>query len=414
MGCTTGPAFSILADETADISGSEQLSMCVRHVDDEGKPDVQFLGLWDIHKEAFCFDFDDIEEGEVLEPKVTGQKIAETLLHITEELGLDMNYCAGQGYDGAATMKSDNGVAGIIQSEYHQAAYTHCSSHSLNLALVSASKMADVRKMYDVVRSVASFVDGSPKRCALLQAAVQHKCPESKRKHLSKLCETGWVERHQALETFIGLFDAVVLAMWHMSQWSDRSASDKARPLLKAVQDPMFVVTLYSVADVTSATRVLATSLQGDMQDLCGALEMVDRTTEALASKRQEADESFSCVFKSATEKLGAMNVPVAVRRQCQPEYETDSFERIQSSPNPLAGDPDPVQSGLVDQKPIQSNPIRLVRTVQIFIYCVKCIHTCIIHLLTPFMKMSVDFAARKPPKRYMFYDKNNLSSNMK
>ena len=47
-------------------------------------------------------------------------------------------------------------------------------------------------------------------------------------------------------------------------------------------------------------------------------------------------------------------------------EYETDSFERIQSSPSPLAGDPDPVQSGLVDQKRIQSNPIGLVRTVQI------------------------------------------------
>ena len=50
------------------------------------------------------------------------------------------------------------------------------------------------------------------------------------------------------------------------------------------------------------------------------------------------------------------------------PEYETDSFERILSSPSPLAGDPDPVQSGLVDQKSIQSSPIRLVRTVQFFI----------------------------------------------
>ena len=38
-------------------------------------------------------------------------------------------------------------------------------------------------------------------------------------------------------------------------------------------------------------------------------------------------------------------------------EYETDSFE-IQSSPSPLAGDPDPVQFGLVGQKPIQSDPI--------------------------------------------------------
>ena len=50
-------------------------------------------------------------------------------------------------------------------------------------------------------------------------------------------------------------------------------------------------------------------------------------------------------------------------------EYETDSFGRIQSSPSPLAGDPDPVQSGLVDQKPIQSNPIRFVRTVQICVH---------------------------------------------
>ena len=58
------------------------------------------------------------------------------------------------------------------------------------------------------------------------------------------------------------------------------------------------------------------------------------------------------------------------------PEYETDSFKIIQSSPSPLASDPDPVQSGLVDQKPIQSNPICLGRTVQIFVHCVKCIHT--------------------------------------
>ena len=47
----------------------------------------------------------------------------------------------------------------------------------------------------------------------------------------------------------------------------------------------------------------------------------------------------------------------------CVSEYETDSFRRIQSSPSPLGSDPDPAQSGLVEQKPIQSSPIRLVRT---------------------------------------------------
>ena len=71
-----------------------------------------------------------------------------------------------------------------------------------------------------------------------------------------------------------------------------------------------------------------------------------------------------------------------------------------ESSPvSPLAGDPDSVQSRLVDQKPIQSNPIRLYELYNFF-HCVKCIHTLI--YLT-FMNISVDFAARNPPKRYMY-----------
>ena len=50
-------------------------------------------------------------------------------------------------------------------------------------------------------------------------------------------------------------------------------------------------------------------------------------------------------------------------------EYETDSFERIQSSPSPLAGDHDPVQFGLVGQNseanPVQSNPLSNRRLVE-------------------------------------------------
>ena len=41
-------------------------------------------------------------------------------------------------------------------------------------------------------------------------------------------------------------------------------------------------------------------------------------------------------------------------------EYATDTFERVHSSPSSLVSDPDPIQSGLVDQKPNRSNPIRI------------------------------------------------------
>ena len=75
---------------------------------------------------------------------------------------------------------------------------------------------------------------------------------------------------------------------------------------------------------------------------------------------------------------------------------------------------PDPVQSCLVDQKPIQSSPIRSVRTVQIFVHVVKRIGTYIFHLLTSFMNISVEFAARNPRKCFMFHDTTDLYSNMK
>ena len=58
------------------------------------------------------------------------------------------------------------------------------------------------------------------------------------------------------------------------------------------------------------------------------------------------------------------------------PDYETDSFERIQSGPSPLASDPDPVQSGLVNQKPIQSNPLSARSTN--FVHCIKSRYTYI------------------------------------
>ena len=74
--------------------------------------------------------------------------------------------------------------------------------------------------------------------------------------------------------------------------------------------------------------------------EICRAEEAADRDVTAIVGH----DVAIAC------------RVTGANRRGPPPEYETDSFERIQSSPSPLTGDPDPVQSDLVDQKPIQSN----------------------------------------------------------
>ena len=87
--------FSILADEI-ESRLVEQLPLCIRFVDDDGNIREEFL-----------------EFGQC--KRIDGKSIAEEILYILKKVGLDVNNCRGQGYDGAANMSSEAvGVQRII------------------------------------------------------------------------------------------------------------------------------------------------------------------------------------------------------------------------------------------------------------------------------------------------------------
>jgi len=110
--------FSILADETADISGIEQVSLCVRYIE---------LNTLTLTEEFLQF---------VPTSDMTGKGIANLILESLEQFGVDTKYLQGQGYDGAAAMSGKyNGVQAHIQEIYPNAIYVHCSAHSLNHAV---------------------------------------------------------------------------------------------------------------------------------------------------------------------------------------------------------------------------------------------------------------------------------------
>ena len=94
-------AFSILADETNDISGGiEQMSLGVRFVKEQnGKMMVteEFLGYITIVNR-------------------TAEGLANTIITNSLEFGLDMTKLVGQGYDGCSTMAGkEGGVQAIIR-----------------------------------------------------------------------------------------------------------------------------------------------------------------------------------------------------------------------------------------------------------------------------------------------------------
>lgn len=113
--------FTIIADETADVSGIEQVSLCARYVDLEKnilREDIlQFVLAYDL----------------------TGEGLADLILENLQKIGIETKYMRGQGYDGGASMSGKyNGVRSHINKLHPLALNIHCPTNYFNLA-VSAS-----------------------------------------------------------------------------------------------------------------------------------------------------------------------------------------------------------------------------------------------------------------------------------
>ncbi|GBM31486.1 hypothetical protein AVEN_141185-1 [Araneus ventricosus] len=174
--------YSVLADETTDISQIEQFSLCVLYVEDQSyKIREDFLTFVPVYD-------------------VTGEGLANTVLETLSILVLDLKKMRGQGYDGAATMRGQlRGVQTSIKENLTLALYTHCSSHSLNLCLSDASNIPSIRHCMGVIKEVCRFFHMSAIRTEILKSMISDCCPEQKKKKLISLCETRWVERHDSV-----------------------------------------------------------------------------------------------------------------------------------------------------------------------------------------------------------------------
>ena len=108
--------FSILADETTDVSQTEQLNLSVRFIKDTK-----------VHEQFLCF---------VRVSSTTGKDLASTILTQLSQLGLNLEHMRGQGYDGASNMSGKYcGVQARVKELYPLAMNTHCCNHVLKLVI---------------------------------------------------------------------------------------------------------------------------------------------------------------------------------------------------------------------------------------------------------------------------------------
>uniref|UniRef100_A0A2N9IB86 TTF-type domain-containing protein n=1 Tax=Fagus sylvatica TaxID=28930 RepID=A0A2N9IB86_FAGSY len=144
--------FSVLIDESRDISTKEQMAVALRYVDKKGHVVERFLGIEHV-------------------TDTTALSLKAAVEDLFCRHGLSLSRLRGQGYDGASNMQGQfNGLKTLIMKENESAYYVHCFAHQLQLALVAVAKNNNkIATFFNFVANVVNIAGGSCKRLDLLK-----------------------------------------------------------------------------------------------------------------------------------------------------------------------------------------------------------------------------------------------------
>lgn len=109
--------YSVIVDETSDISVTEQVSVCFQLVDSDLLVHELFTGFYET-------------------TKTTAETLYTILKDVLMRYSLNLDDCRSQCYDGASNISGHlSGLQSRVAAEDPRALYVHCSAHSLNLVV---------------------------------------------------------------------------------------------------------------------------------------------------------------------------------------------------------------------------------------------------------------------------------------
>ena len=148
--------YSVICDEASDASSKEQLTFCLRYVNDDGDICEDFVKF--IHCKS----------------GLTGKDLYNEVTEALSSFGLDLRNCRGQRYNGASAVSGHvNGPSALILRKNSKTLYTHCAIHRLNLVIGTSCKISSARNFMDVIKDISDFFNFSPIRTKHLQNFVK-------------------------------------------------------------------------------------------------------------------------------------------------------------------------------------------------------------------------------------------------
>nr|CAI5824713.1 unnamed protein product [Callosobruchus analis] len=253
-------AYSILADETADVSGKEQLSIGVRFYDEsKSKIREEFVGFVELKAQ-------------------NASAIAEAIDNFLISSNLSKEDCVGFGFDGCSTMAGkEGGVQAILRKKYPRALYFHCSSHKLNLVVNDANAVPEIRNTVATVKDVITFFRESTTR--------RNYAP-----NLSRLCETRWSEKYKSIRKFSQHFSELVKSLETLSVEGNYATRKSAYQLHSAVTKPVFIVSLQTIAKYSAVIEPVVNALQAKSIDMISVGKHIKNIKDILRNDREFPD----------------------------------------------------------------------------------------------------------------------------
>ena len=260
--------YSVIMDTTQDITKVDQLSEVFRYVTvetvekeqpTEVKINESFLGFQSVKDQS----------ASGIEKQITG---------LIESLGISVNKCRGQGYDGASTMSGAySGVQKRISDRAPNAVYVHCAAHNLNLVLNDAcQKIPEIRAYYDTVQRIYVFFSESINRWKLLENHLS-------KPTLKRLCPTRWASRYDAIKSLRFRYKEVMQALSKIIMLSKKPEErTEASGIQKAMETFEFVLMTVVQLKLLETVNAASQALQKQDMDLLHAASLLRNAMDTL------------------------------------------------------------------------------------------------------------------------------------
>ncbi len=274
--------YSLIMDGTQDISGTEQIAICFRYVDEGLEPKEEFVGLYEASS-------------------TTGEHLFKIATDVLLRSNLPFSGLRGQTYDGAANMSGHlSETQALICKQQPLANFVHCGPHCVNLVTQAACTSTPViRDALQWIHELGCLFAQSGKCKTIFKDIATSNTGSFT--SIKPLCATRWTVRTPSIRATLAQYGSILTALEEMasSNVTDNTAS-RANGLLERLEKGNTILGLLLGQELLMRLEGLNLSLQARGKAISGMLKAVDYTKQGFLSLRTDA--AFMGIYAKAVD----------------------------------------------------------------------------------------------------------------